>query len=163
MRVQSARLESLSAPGRDSGWRAGDRNEAGDANAVHDGAQLLVYGSTMAIAPGDYTPPYRLTVEVDLADHTYNTIYCRNDGVSHNYENGDVIRMGFWAGAGGSLVLNIAGNDHSQYGVPMPGRDTDPNVYRFIIEENDELLEKAKNLKKEISKRIQKTMRIEDM
>ena len=113
-------------------------NEAGDANAVHDGAQLLTYGSTMALAPGDYTAPYRLTVECDLGSYTYNVIYCRNDGISHNYENGDVIRMGWWDGGGGSLVLNIAGDDQSLYGVPMPGRGTDPNVYRFIIEDEGE-------------------------
>ena len=89
----------------------------------------------MALAPGDYTAPYRVTVEVDLADYTYNTIYLRNDGVSHNYENGDLVRIGWWSGGGGSLNLNIAGNDDSLYGVPMPGMDTDPNVYRFIIED----------------------------
>ena len=106
-----------------------------DANAVHDGSQLLTYGSTMALAPGDFTAPYRVTVECDLGDNAYNTIYLRNDGVSHAYENGDLVRIGWWDGAGGALILNISGNDHGQYGVPIPGRGTDPNVYRFIIED----------------------------
>ncbi len=119
----------------EDGWTTYINEPGADANAVHDGAQLLTYGSTMAIAPGDFTADYRLTVECDFRGYAYNTIYLRNDGISHNYENGDVIRCGYWTGEGGALILNIAGNDDGQYGVPMPGWGTDPNVYRFIIED----------------------------
>ena len=115
-----------------------------DANAVHDGSQLLVYGSTMAIAPGDYMAPYRVTVECDLTMNSsgerFNVIYLRNDGASHYYNNGDVIRCGWWDGNGGSLLLDIAGNDHSKTGVPMPGMGVDPSLYRFIIEDFGDMI-----------------------
>ena len=117
----------------EDGWTTllNDGGDTGEPNALHDGTKLTTYGSTLAIAPGDFIPPYRLTVDNDLSGTTYNIIYLRNNGTEIWHDNDDMIRIGFWAGGGDILVCNVGGTE--VFDGPVPGWGTDPKVYTFIV------------------------------